>query len=98
MTRGKALLWIVVLSLCGPSLPVLAQDDADAEYMEIVGEALQEFDAGAWVDARASFRHAHRLQPNARTFRGLGMVAYELREYVDAVRYLERAMLDARIR
>jgi hypothetical protein len=37
---------------------------------------------------------AHALYPNARTFRALGMVEYELRNYPGSIVYLERALED----
>jgi hypothetical protein len=53
---------------------------------------LQEFDAGNYPEARAAFTHAHELYPNARTFRGLGFVAFELRNYIEAVTFLGEAL------
>ena len=58
----------------------------------MVQEALQESAAGNWADARAAFRQAHEAFPNARTARGMGMVSFELRDYVDAVRNLREAL------
>ena len=42
------------------------------------------------------FRQAHEINPNARTQRALGAVSYEVRQYVDSVRWLEGALIDQR--
>jgi hypothetical protein len=63
-----------------------------AEYTAAVREALAEFDDGNFAEARALFRRAHELQPSARTLRGLGISAFDLREYEDATRKLEEAL------
>src|SRR5262249_7114724 len=62
----------------------------------LVDQALSESAAGRWEEARAAFRKAHALYPNARTLRGIGMVSYEIRDYVDAVRELELALAQPR--
>ena len=65
-------------------------------YQDLVAQAVQEFSSGHWQEARALFRRAHQLQPNARTLRGLGMTAFELRQYPQALRELEAALQDSR--
>lgn len=73
--------------------------DADAappEYEAIVQQAVDEYLEGRWGEARALFRRAHAIFPNARTYRGIGMASYELREYPDAVRNLRLASSDER--
>jgi hypothetical protein len=62
------------------------------EYTATVQEALAEFDDGHFQEARALFLRAHALQPSARTLRGLGISAFEMREYDDAARKLEGAL------
>ncbi len=62
------------------------------EYTRILQEALQEYDARNYLEARALFVRAHDLQPNARTLRGIGMASFELREYVQSIRALEEAL------
>jgi hypothetical protein len=42
------------------------------------------------------FERAHALAPSARTLRGLGISAFELRHYVQAVRELEASLVDPR--
>lgn len=65
-------------------------------YRSVVAAAVAEHRAGHWLEARALFLRAHELEPSARTLRVLGMTAFELREYPDAVRELSAALLDAR--
>jgi len=69
--------------------------ESDA-YRALVRDAVSEFEAGRWEEARALFRRAHVLAPNARTLRGLGMCAYELRDYAEAARMLANALTEAR--
>jgi len=73
----------------------LAQETAP-HYKEWIDRALSESAAGRWDEARAAFRQAHAIDPNARTLRGIGMVSYELRDYVDAVRNLQLALQEKR--
>lgn len=81
------------------SMLVLASSAARAqeaepppEYEARIQEALAESANGNWAEARAAFHQAHEAFPNARTERGIGMVSFELRDYVDAVRHLRRAL------
>jgi hypothetical protein len=70
-----------------------AQGKVDpSEYRALVSEALAEFDAGHFEEARALFLHAHSLNPSARTLRGLGLASFELRAYRAAIEYLEQAL------
>ncbi len=66
---------------------------APAEYELEVGAALDDHEAGRFEAARVHFLRAHTVFPNARTLRGLGKVEFELRHYVDALRYLEAALV-----
>jgi hypothetical protein len=68
----------------------------DAEYRSVIEEALAEYNRGNWEEAAALFDRAHRLNPSARTLRGMGLTAYEARRYVDAIRYLADALTDTR--
>jgi hypothetical protein len=77
-------------------LPVVgarAQPPADdAEYRVAVEEALAEYAAQNYAEARTLFARAHSLYPNARTLRGLGAVCFELRQYHQSVAFLEQAL------
>ncbi len=59
-------------------------------------EAVSEYDAHRYEEARALFRRAHEISPNARTLRGIGMASFELREYIEALRSLEGSLVDKR--
>lgn len=71
--------------------PAAAQGNPE-RYQLAIQNALTEFEAGHYQEARAFFRQAHREIPNPRTLRGIGMTSYELRDYVDAYRALTRAL------
>ncbi|HEY6880414.1 MAG TPA: hypothetical protein VI299_20460 [Polyangiales bacterium] len=75
-----------------------AQEDASntAEYRGLIDQALDEFKHKNWPEARVLFRRAHELNPNARTLRGMGMVSYEMRDYVTAVLQLSAAIEESR--
>jgi tetratricopeptide (TPR) repeat protein len=81
---------------------VAATDTRDAtesdgeEYRGIVVEALAEYERGHWSEAATLFERAHQLNPSARTWRGLGLTAFEDRRYVNAIEFLTRALDDKR--
>ena len=94
LSLGSWLL-VVVLAVGASSLARPAQaQEADARYQTTVEEAVHEFSLNNWAEARALFRRAHALQPSARTFRGMGMAAFELKMYVEALRELTAALAD----
>jgi hypothetical protein len=64
----------------------------DPAYRKLVEEGLAEYDARHFEEARSLFRRAHEISPNARTFRGMGMTSFELRDYVSAVHNLAAAL------
>jgi hypothetical protein len=66
------------------------------DYRELVRRALAAFDAKQWSEARGLFDAAHRIEPNARTLRGLGMVAFEMEDFVGAYRFLRDSLRDRR--
>lgn len=108
MPRWLGALGCALCVLLGPAAIVAAQDAPDTEaapasgtsdeqaYQQTIGQAVQEFAAGRWEEARALFKRAHQIEPNARTLRGMGMAAFELRMYVAALRELEAALRDER--
>jgi hypothetical protein len=65
-------------------------------YEDLVRDAVREFAGGNFVEARTLFEQAHALKPSARTFRGLGSSAYELKRYTQAVHELEAALAETR--
>jgi hypothetical protein len=74
----------------------MTPEEEEKAYQQAIGQAVQEFAAGRWEEARALFKRAHQIEPNARTLRGMGMAAFELRMYVAALRELEAALRDER--
>lgn len=76
---------------------VRAQEEQEAgEYRVLIDQALNEFARRNWPEARVLFRRAHELNPNARTLRGMGLVSYEMRDYVSAVVELRAALDETR--
>jgi hypothetical protein len=65
-------------------------------YRKAIKYGVAEYEAHHFEEALGYFRHAHQLFPNARTFRGIGMASFELRDYVTAVRSLKAALDDSR--
>lgn len=78
----------------GPAAAVVAAptESAAEEYDDLVRSAVEEFNANRFEEARALFERAHALSPNARTLRGIGMAAYELRDYPAAWAALRGAL------
>jgi len=68
------------------------EPEPPSEYHQLIERALVESAASRWPEALALFRQAHAVYPNARTHRGIGMVAYEVRDYVEALRHLSLAL------
>ena len=75
-----------------PFTPKDANDEAG--YRKAIRDGVAEYDAGHFEEARSLFRRAHEMNPNARTFRGIGMASFELRDYVVAVHNLSAALQD----
>jgi hypothetical protein len=83
-----------LLLICVPVPMVVAQ--APSGFEQVVSEGLRAYQAGEYVEARASFERAHALSPSARTLRVLGMTAVELRRFTAARVELEAALVDTR--
>jgi hypothetical protein len=73
-----------------------AADDEGTPVSVLIGDAVAEYDAGHFQEARALFRQAHERQPTARTLRGIGMCSFELRDYVEATRSLGASLRETR--
>jgi hypothetical protein len=93
---------LLLLVFAGPSPTARAQDtmavDAkeDPKYRSTLKEALAEYDASHFEEARSLFRRAHEINPNARTLRSIGMASFELRDYVAAVHALSASLSETR--
>jgi len=73
-----------------------AADDDTTPISVLIGDAVAEYDAGHFQEARALFRQAHERSPSARTLRGIGMCSFEMRDYVEATRALTASLRDQR--
>ena len=71
---------------------VASAQRGESEYDSLVDEALQEFWDGRYREAISVFHAALEQRESARVFRGIGKAYFELGEYVDALRFLERAL------
>jgi tetratricopeptide (TPR) repeat protein len=69
-----------------------AESGEPAGYADMVSEAVREYEAHNFEEARALLTRAHGLYPNARTHRGLGLAEFELRNYGEAISHLEAAL------
>jgi hypothetical protein len=63
-------------------------------YREAITQALNEYDFAHYEEARTLFAKAHAIAPSARTWRGLGMAEFELRNYLACIDDLEQALRD----
>src|SRR5262245_41678374 len=94
MQRWMRVPCLGALLVCAWPSSSRADDSRDAsEYNAIVHSAVSEYNAHNWQEALALFKQAHALQPNARTLRGIGNTAFELRHYAESLAAL-RASLD----
>src|SRR5262245_20503032 len=77
--------------------PAAAGPEAPAdEYNMLIREGLAEYDARNWAEALVLFERAHAVQPNARTLRAIGNVAFEMRRYTKAIDALRASLSDGR--
>jgi len=83
---------LFVLSILGGKVRAEERSAEALIYERTVQRGVQEMAFQNYLEARSLFLEAHKLFPNARTFRALGMVEYELRNYVAALGYLEQAL------
>jgi hypothetical protein len=89
--------WIVLLVASSVPLVASAQSKAGAtevtpEYRALIDDAVREYEARHFEEARSLFARAVSLQPSARAYRGLGMSEFELRNYLDSADNLERSL------
>jgi len=77
---------------CAVLLVCVTASAEDDPYQRAITEGVAEFRRGNYDEAQALFRKAHKLDPNARTLRGMGMTAFEQRRYVEALGLLEQAL------
>jgi hypothetical protein len=85
----------------GPEPPVNRADadpteSVQAEYRTVVAQAITEFNAQRFAEARALFARGHELWPSARTLRTLGMTAFEMSMYPQALQELQASLVHPR--
>ncbi len=101
-------LWAVTCAACvlgatswaaaqGTRAHAAPSEEADSSYEALIREALTEFNARNYAEALALFERAHAVKPSARTLRGLGITAFELKRYVQALHDLGAALVDPRL-
>lgn len=88
-------LWLAISPSPGHAEEV-SDPAIEAEYQQLISDALTEYERGSWEESAALFRRAHELRPSARTLRGLGLAAYEARRYPESIRFLTEALTDSR--
>ena len=94
-----AVVFTVLLSVA-PASAVRAQPAAesaeDREYRNLIEDAVEHSRDGRLEEALALFRRAHRLRPSARTYRGIGLVRFGMRDYAGTISALRSSLSDER--
>jgi hypothetical protein len=88
MRSGFALVVWLTACLLVLERPALAQ----SEYEAALDRALSAHASGQLDEARSFMERAHALEPSARTWRGLGIIAFAQERFVEAVAPLEQAL------
>jgi hypothetical protein len=86
---------LVVMTIARPAVGEETAENRDA-VQRLIADAVAEYDAGRFEEARALFRTAQNQLPSARTLRGIGMASFELRDYVEASRTLTASLKEQR--
>jgi len=100
LAKATLVLVLIAVSFDAWAAPGSSREAAPGEtqaYRALINDAAAEYDAKHFAEARALFRRAHELEPSARTWRGMGMAAFELRDYVKSLRALEASLVDSRL-
>ena len=82
----------VALGLAALTVPAGAEAQRRS-YRRVVREAVAEFSAERYAEARALFEEAHGMRPGGRTLRGIALCAFHLGEYVEAAEIAQRALV-----
>jgi hypothetical protein len=93
--RIVQLVWLASVLLL-PVARAFAQAAEPPEYRDVIRRALEEYAAEHYAEAGGLFERAHALFPNARTKWGIGLVAFEDRDYVNAIVQLDASLHDQR--
>jgi hypothetical protein len=73
-----------------------AQAADSSEYTRTIEQAVEQFRAREFDHARELFQAAHKLQPSARTLRGVGLTDFESGRYAIAIAELTAALTETR--
>ena len=92
MMKRLSTVLVALALLGGVSIASAQTQGAPPAYRGLVDTAIEESGAGRWAEARALFRQAHALYPNARTLRGIGMSSFEVRDYAECLRMLTASL------
>lgn len=84
----RSVLCVAILLMSGSALAQQAGDD----YEAVIRDAVGEYNRGNYAEASVLFERAHQARPSARTLRGKGMCAFELKHYVAAVQAFDEAL------
>ena len=68
------------------------RQSANADYEAALTQALEAHARGDYGHARIFLERAHSLEPSARTWRGLGIVAFAQGRHLEAIRFLDAAL------
>jgi len=99
--RDALIQWVLVVCLfcvwagTFSSTAVAQAPTQNESHEELIRMAVDEFDRSNFAEARELFRKAHAMEPTARTFRALGLVEFELRNYGEAASMLEQSLASA---
>ena len=95
--HGFSLAALLVAWLAGAGAARAEPAEAsEPQYPNLIREAIAEFDRGNFAESHTLFERAYALNPNARSGRGVGVTAFEIKRYVEAVRFLQAALADTR--
>ncbi|MDB4977298.1 MAG: hypothetical protein JWN48_5639 [Myxococcaceae bacterium] len=72
-----------------PAAPRVVETPA---YKALINDAIKEYEARHFEEARSLFVKAIAIVPSARALRGLGMSEFELRDYADSANSLQQAL------
>ena len=94
---ASALLGFTLITAVAVPAPTGADDVVPVQseppaYRGLVDQGLREFALMNFEEARALFRQAHRLFPNARTHRALALAEFELKNYAESIVRMEQAL------
>lgn len=83
---------VVCMAFLLMSSSAVAHAAANDDYEVVIRDAVNEYNLGNYAEASVLFERAHQMRPSARTLRGKGMCAFELKHYVAAVEAFSAAL------